>query len=394
MNKKHLALLFAAVSLFWGSPLITGVVLAKPFPMYNRLDTLENGYVVTELLYSSPRWGGKPYGYRVFDPKSIHIVEENGVKIIRLNLNFFNGKKIIDPGIHPISLDVYNGFYRDDFEGEDWSVINNPPIPDDPASGIWNNDVSGSRQAAIDYIKDRHPDIYWEAWNSEKAAEERARAEELERLRWALDSASEKASSSVYLFEQYGKQISWDDFSRDAVDYTNVPPLSDLIGRVFYLSDNYGLDTVTSGNISPTLQTQRRASGLVHFTILPGANGRYQIALMDDTGAFVGEDNINRKPLAVGFSAYHEDYGYYQGLSDVFHKTGSFSSDGRVIGRININEGLSHNGAVSVSLEKTDSAGKYRLVYYVTKRVEDSYGGETTLTERNSGFYATLELVQ
>lgn len=394
MNKKYFALLCTAVSLICFSPFTTNVVLAKPFPMYNRLDTLENGYVVTELLRYSPHWGEKPYGYRVFDPNSIRLSEENGVKIIQLDIHYLEGKKLKDFGPSRVSLDVYHGLHREDFDGGDWSPINNPPILDDPESDTWNSDVSGSRQAAIDYIKDRHPDIYWEAWNSEKAAEERARAEELERLRWALDSASEKASSSVYLFEQYGKQVSWDDFSQDAVDYTNVPPLSDLIGRVFYLNDNYGLDTVTSGNISPTLQTQKRTSGLVHFTIFPGANGTYQVALMDDTGAFVGEDNINRKPIAVGFSAYHENYGYYQGLSDVFHKTGSFSSDGRVIGRININEGLSHNGAVSVSLEKTDGAGKYRLVYYVTKRVEDSYGGETTLTERNSGFYATLELVQ
>ena len=70
-----------------------------------------------------------------------------------------------------MSLDVYHGLHREDFDGEDWRPINNPPILDDPESDTWNSDVSGSRQAAIDYIKYTQPEIYCDACKYEKSAE-------------------------------------------------------------------------------------------------------------------------------------------------------------------------------------------------------------------------------
>ena len=82
MKKKNMVLACgAAVVLALGSPQMTGVGFAKPFPVYNIGDVVEkNGYVVMEPLFNHPEQGGAIYGYRVIDPKSIKIIEKNDKK--------------------------------------------------------------------------------------------------------------------------------------------------------------------------------------------------------------------------------------------------------------------------------------------------------------------------
>ena len=231
---------------------------------------------------------------------------------------------------------------------------------------------------------------------SGRLAEEKEIAAERERLEKQLTTATDFAQNTPYVFADYGKQIDWAEFTQDPVDYTKTPQLSELIGHVFQLSDTHGFQAFTKDdNKTPYLKIDRRRSALVHFTILPRDKDSYQIALMDDTGDFVGKENINKKPLIRDFKAYHAEYGFYRGLTnEVFHKTGSFNSFGSVIGQSNLVDGFFNGGIVSVGIEKTDEAGKYKLVYYMTSDHRDNYGATSTTTVKYDGVYATLTLVK
>lgn len=118
------------------------------------------------------------------------------------------------------------------------------------------------------------------------------------------------------------------------------------------------------------------------------------VCLMDDTGDFVEKEYINSKPIAIHFRSYHEDYGYYKGMSDQLHKTGSFSTLGGVVGAANLVNGVTDEGLVHVGIEKTNEVGKYRLVYYMTQITWDEYKNQHVFTNKYDGYYATLTLLK
>jgi len=131
-----------------------------------------------------------------------------------------------------------------------------------------------------------------------------------------------------------------------------------------------------------------RRTGLVHFSVLPQGNA-FMVALMDDTGAFLGED-AGRKPIITNFSSGHSQVNKYRGDREVSHDI--LQTYGHVLGSSNVGENFPHlvDGFVDLSIEKTDQEGVYHLVYYVT--TTDPEG--TSKLERIGDCYATLELMR
>ena len=400
MKKKNMLFVCGtALVLALGSPQMTEVGFAKekPVPIYNLFDVVgKKEYIVLESLYESPYRGGYLYGYRVFEPNRITVISQGNKKLIFFYFHFLDGPKLKDYGAFGVEVDLSNRTYRD-FDETEWKSLDqevNNCTEEEINDGCWNRELTPAVNSFVEYIKTNRPEIYNDVMESVRKAEEDAAAAERRKFETHMDSAVQRAENEVSLFAQYGKQIDWAEFTQDSVDYSKSPALSDLIGHVFQLTDTYGFQTQRGDNGTPVIKADRRKSALVHFTILQNSNGTYQIALMDDTGDFVGRDNVNRMPLMTDFRAYHEEFGYYTGLNDVFHKTGSFHSMGEVIGFPNLSNGLVSDGFVKVGLEKTDEVGKYRLVYYVTKESYDSYGGRSKASTKHDGYYATLTLVK
>ena len=393
MKKENMVLACgAAVALALGSPQMTGLGFAKPFPIYNVGDVLpKNGYIITEGLKEPPKNGGlwELYGYRGFDPsvENIRVILRGDQKIIEFYARYFDGKKLTPFVPFWVEVDIYKGVFRHEFD-ENWASLSHEKTN--------NDDIVNTVNEFVKWFKATYPDDYNYIMETAKVAEEKEIATERERLEKQLATVSEFAQNTPYVFADYGKQIDWAEFTQDPVDYTKTPQLSELIGHVFQLSDTHGFQAFTKDdNKTPYLKIDRRRSALVHFTILPRDKDSYQIALMDDTGDFVGKENINKKPLIRDFKAYHAEYGFYRGLTnEVFHKTGSFNSFGSVIGQSNLVDGFFNGGIVSVGIEKTDEAGKYKLVYYMTSDHRDNYGATSTTTVKYDGVYATLTLVK
>ena len=391
-KKKILAALSAAFALVFASPQSMEVVTAKKVAVYPAGTVTEQGHVLAQVERLPPKWGGGVYNYVAFDPDTIKVADYRGKKVIRLTLHELKIRNFKVEDTYQCDIDLHDSLYRiGDTEWRDLA---------DQRDFIWTDDNSGTVNWAeairyiVEYIKENRFEIYQEIMNGIKEKEEKEASTERERLSTQLDTAYRYAENDVARFAQYGKQIDWAEFTQDPVDYSKSPALSELIGHVFQLTDTYGFQTQRGDNGTPVIKTDRRKSALVHFTILQNSNGTYQIALMDDTGDFVGRDNVNRMPLMTDFKAYHEEFGYYTGLNDVFHKTGSFHSMGEVIGFPNLSNGLVSDGFVKVGLEKTDEVGKYRLIYYVTKESYDSYGGRSKASTKHDGYYATLTLVK
>lgn len=393
MKKKNMVLACgAAVALALSSPQMTGLGFAKPFPVYNVGDVLpKNGYIVTESVKEPPKNGGlwETVGYRGFDPnvKNIRVIEQGEQKVIEFYMRYFHGKKLDPYEPFWVEVDIYKGIFRDEFD-ENWASLSHEKTN--------NDDIVNTVNEFVKWFKATYPDDYNYIMETAKVAEEKEIATERERLEKQLTTAIDFAQNTPYVFADYGKQIDWAEFTQDPVDYTKTPQLSELISHVFQLSDTHGFQAFTKDdNKTPYLKIDRRRSALVHFTILPRDKDSYQIALMDDTGDFVGKENINKKPLIRDFKAYHAEYGFYRGLTnEVFHKTGSFNSFGSVIGQSNLVDGFFNGGIVSVGIEKTDEAGKYKLVYYMTSDHRDNYGATSTTTVKYDGVYATLTLVK
>lgn len=393
MKKKNMVLACgAAVALALSSPQMTGLGFAKPFPIYNVGDVLpKNGYIITEGLKEPPKNGGlwELYGYRGFDPniENIRVILRGDQKIIEFYARYFDGKKLTPFVPFWVEVDIYKGVFRHEFD-ENWASLSHEKTN--------NDDIVNTVNEFVKWFKATYPDDYNYIMETAKVAEEKEIATERERLEKQLTTATDFAQNTPYVFADYGKQIDWAEFTQDPVDYTKTPQLSELIGHVFQLSDTHGFQAFTKDdNKTPYLKIDRRRSALVHFTILPRDKDSYQIALMDDTGDFVGKENINKKPLIRDFKAYHAEYGFYRGLTnEVFHKTGSFNSFGSVIGQSNLVDGFFNGGIVSVGIEKTDEAGKYKLVYYMTSDHRDNYGATSTTTVKYDGVYATLTLVK
>ena len=393
MKEKILAALSAAFALVFASPQSIEVVTAKQVVVYDAGTVTEQGYVLAQVLQLPPEWGGGVFNYVAFDPNTIKIADYRGEKVISLTLYKLKIRNFKVEDTYQCDIDLHDNLYWT--EGNDeWNDLT------EQRAFIWDDDHSCTVTDAealryiVEYVKENRPEIHQEIMNGIKEKEEKEVSAERERLSTQLDTAYRYAENDVARFAQYGKQIDWAEFTQDSVDYAKSPALSDLIGHVFQLTDTYGFQTQRGDNGTPVIKTDRRKSALVHFTILQNPNGTYQIALMDDTGDFVGRDNVNRMPLMTDFRAYHEEFGYYTGLNDVFHKTGSFHSMGEVIGFPNLSNGLVSDGFVKVGLEKTDEVGKYRLVYYVTKESYDSYGGRSKASTKHDGYYATLTLVK
>lgn len=393
MKKKKLLFVCGIVFAFVFSlnvPQMTSVAFAKPMPDLRQGDVVgEDGFVITEKMVIP--YDGKTLAYIAFLPQEISVIEKDNKKIIQFYGYTLEGKKLKTDYGWLCSIDLINNLYMDNTKNDGWRPINQVSsfvvAPDEEDSSITVSYI-------IEYIKNNRPEIYNDILDYSRKIEEKIASEELARLRANLEIATKNAEDNVILFEQYGKQIDWADFTEEPVDYSKSPALSDLVGHVFQLTDTYGFRTQRGDKGVPVIKTDQRKSALVHFAILQNSDGKYQIALMDDTGDFVGSNNINRMPLMTDFKAYQEEFGYYTGTNDVFHRTGSFNSMGEVIGFPNLQNGLVSDGFVKVGLEKTDEAGKYRLVYYVTKESFDSYGGRSKASTKHDGYYATLTLVR
>lgn len=395
MKKKKMLFMFFLFSVLFFTQTLA-VCLAKPMPLLEKGYVVEkNGYVISEPMYMPPVWGGDLYGYRSIDPESISYLEENGRKTVYFEYHYLDGKKLKDYGSMPIELDLYNNVYRKLNPRSEWIDLEhkiNQCNMKDPR-GCWNTDVTDTVRFFVSYLKENYHDFYNAVIASGQIADEKADAVERERLMPKLDAAYQNAQAGLETIATIGTDVTWESFSSEYVDNSKVPPLSELMGHVFLLSDSYGFKTVRMNN-SIVLKTDKRRNALVHFLPIKHPDGYWMISLMDDTGEFAGKEYINRKPIVVRFRAYQEDYGYYKGMDDRFIKTGSFNTLGSVVGGANLVEGLTNEGYVNIGIEKTDEAGKYRLVYYVTRITWDDYGNQHVITNKQNGYYATLTLVK
>lgn len=398
MKKKNVFLMCGvAVGLVCFSPQMTNVSFAKEQQNYTIGEIIpKNGYIMAEELHRDPN---NPYsaiyGYRGIDPKTISVIEQNGKKIFRFYARYFEGKKLKEQGTWWVEVDLYNNTFREE-EAPEWVEIEHEIINNCDGGNqdfCYNVDMKNLVDVFIGYIKKERPDLYDSIIKDVQAVREKEAAAEKERLASQVDGAYQYAQVGLNRFAKEGLELSWDSFSQDSVDYTKVPQLSELVGHVFQLTDVYGFKSVRVGD-TPTFRTDKRRNALVHFLPVQKEDGKWMICLMDDTGEFVGREYINLKPLIVHFKSYHEDYGYYKGLKDTFYKTGSFHTQGAVVGAVNLLEGLVGEGFVDVGIEKTDEAGQYRLVYYLTRMTTDSYGQLHQYTNKYDGYYATLTLVK
>ena len=164
----------------------------------------------------------------------------------------------------------------------------------------------------------------------------------------------------------------WADYSSEPVRTDAVPPLSELMGHVFLLTDPYGFHTIPHpenperADISTMLIRGKPTSGLVHFCVLPYGEGE-AVALMDDTGVFIG-DNYECQPLVIPFFP--------------------LSTNGYMLGAVNdgpVGTYLVSGLLVSLSIEATGTEGVYHLVYYL-----DTLKG----LRRADGYYAVLERIK
>ena len=398
MKKKNVFLMCGvAVSLVCFSPQMTNVSFAKEQQTYTIGEIIpKNGYIMAEELHSNPN---NPYsaiyGYRGIDPNTISIVEQNGKKIFRFYARYFDGKKLKEQGTWWVEVDLYNNTFRDETAPEwveiEHEIINN--CEEGNQDLCYNIDMKNVVDVFISYIKKERPDLYNSIMKDVQVVREKEATAEKERLASQVDNAYQYAQVGLNRFTENNLELSWDTFSQDSVDYSKVPQLSELIGHVFQLSDDYGFKSIRISGI-PTFRTDKRRNALVHFLPVQKGDGSWMICLMDDTGDFVGKEYVNLKPIIVNFRAYHEDYGYYKGLKDTFYKTGSFHTQGAVVGAVNLVEGLVGEGFVDVGIEKTDEAGQYRLVYYLTRITTDSYGQLHQYTNKYDGYSATLTLVK
>lgn len=398
-KKKMLFLCGVALTLALGIPQMTGEVLAKskPIPIFQVLDVVpNNGFIVSEVLHQSPFRGGSLYGYRAFEPDDIQIIRVGGKKFIRFYYHFLAGAKLKDYGENCVDIDLSTGTYRE-IDPPEWrslqQEVNTNCTINDENNGCWNYEITRTVNVFLDYLKTNRPEIYNEVMDSIRENIEKQDSSDRERLNSQLDTAYQNAQAGLETIATIGTDVTWESFSSEYVDNSKVPPLSELMGHVFLLSDSYGFKTVRMNN-SIVLKTDKRRNALVHFLPIKHPDGYWMISLMDDTGEFAGKEYINRKPIVVRFRAYQEDYGYYKGMDDRFIKTGSFNTLGSVVGGANLVEGLTNEGYVNIGIEKTDEAGKYRLVYYVTRITWDDYGNQHVITNKQDGYYATLTLVK
>ena len=203
--------------------------------------------------------------------------------------------------------------------------------------------------------------------------EERAAAE-----RAARREAYMEAAAAIYARVQSADPpercatMRWADYSSEPVRTDAVPPLSELMGHVFLLTDPYGFHTIPHpenperADISTMLIRGKPTSGLVHFCVLPYGEGE-AVALMDDTGVFIG-DNYECQPLVIPFFP--------------------LSANGYMLGAVN--DGPAGTYLVSgllvyLSIETTGTEGVYHLVYYL-----DTFKG----FRRADGYYAVLERIK
>jgi len=398
MNKKNILIACGAVfSFVFVAPQINSDCIASGAPAHAVGEVVPgSGYVLAVPLYFHPSWdGGSLYGYRAIDPNSIRVVEDNGRKIIHFDIHYLEGKKLKDRDSSHVQLDLYNRvFLAPDFL-DGWLDIDHEvnQCSEDELNGCWNADVTDVVQFFVSYIKENRQDVYNDVMEYGRIAQENLDRSENERLLGKLDEAYQNAQEELPFFSQLGENISWDALSSEAVDYSKVPPLSDLIGHVFQLSDSYGFRTERI-NDKPVFRTGKRRNALVHFSLMKHPAGYWMVCLMDDTGDFVEKEYINSKPIAIHFRSYHEDYGYYKGMSDQLHKTGSFSTLGGVVGAANLVNGVTDEGLVHVGIEKTNEVGKYHLVYYMTQITWDEYKNQHVFTNKYDGYYATLTLLK
>lgn len=355
---------------------------------------------------------------RTDTPKAVEIY---GRSVISLYVLYRPDKEQKNVDGVEVLIDPYRREYRTFFTNKSWLPISKyEGPPEDYKNYIYDGnfkvslgDFEDAVFVALSYLEMKRPVLIIQATEPSRQEAERLAAERREREERAAaerrqreerEAAERKASFErtaapiiARVQEKYTPDLvgtfHWEQFSTESVDYSKVPKLSELLGHVFLLTDPYGMrlayNTSASeeGDVGRLLARGDTKSGLVHFAVLHEYDENI-VALMDDTGAFQGSD-YQRKPIAVRFSSYrHETNKYGWGVPNNI-----ISTNGHVLGGANMGENFNHltAGSVSLSIEKTDRPGIYRLVYYVTTMADIKTGQQM---RRAGNYYATLELVK
>ena len=351
---------------------------AKEGPTYGRFDAVgATGFVNLQTVDD---------GYLTFDPASVHLVDYQGRRVFKVVFHFIDAQKGKDYGAVRYTIDPYRKYYYEDRVSSVWQ-----PIGVATAARANKEGFPGAMETVLDYLAGHFPELYRESVNSSREVSEREAAEE------RAQAAAQIEKIWTRLQEAYPPDLTasmrWEEFSKESVDYEHVPPLSELMGHVFLLSDVYGFNASknldgTGGKHAVLPIAGNRRTGLVHFSVLPQGDA-FMVALVDDTGAFLGED-AGRKPIITNFSSGHSQVNKYRGDREVSHDI--LQTYGHVLGSSNVGENFPHlvDSFVDLSIEKTDQEGVYHLVYYVT--TTDPEG--TSKLERIGDCYATLELMR
>ena len=88
--EKMIPLVLAAFALIICTP--PSAALAKPFPIYDYLQKIENtDWIVAETLRWTPESGANLKGYYVFRDEDVRVVTVSGRRIIQLPVHILRG---------------------------------------------------------------------------------------------------------------------------------------------------------------------------------------------------------------------------------------------------------------------------------------------------------------
>lgn len=160
---KRYVLAAAAAALLLVVPQFTNSAEAKPFPIYDYLQKIENtDWIVAETLRWTPESGANLKGYYVFRDEDIRIVTVGGHRIIQLPVHILRGKNLKHFSRFLFSVDPANQLWGTDNPIK-WEEIDDfapQHKPFDPVQQKWAVNFSGMAQMVMQYVKFERPDLY------------------------------------------------------------------------------------------------------------------------------------------------------------------------------------------------------------------------------------------
>ena len=159
--RKMIPLVIAAFALIVCTPPSTA--LAKPFPIYDYLQKIENtDWIVAETLRWTPESGANLKGYYVFRDADVRVVTVGGRRIIQLPVHILRGKNLKHFSTFLFSVDPKNQLWGigNPIKWEQIEDFAPQHKPFDPVTQKWAVNLSGMAQMVMQHVKFDRPDLY------------------------------------------------------------------------------------------------------------------------------------------------------------------------------------------------------------------------------------------